>query len=502
MASLKKNIAANFASSLWTGIVALAFLPLYIRYMGIEPFGLVGFYLTLQGVLAILDAGMATTLNREFARLSASDATEPMRRLLRTFELIYWGVAVSAGAMVMLLARWIASEWVKPEKLSIEAVQQAVLLMGLSFVVQWPLSLYSGGMMGLQKQVSLSAINAVAGTLRGGGVVLVLWLVSSTIQAFFTWQIVIALLHTLTVAIALWRGIGGTAGAVFDRVLLRATWRFAAGITIMTALASALTQLDKVILSRILSLEAFGYYAFAGTVASSLYRVIAPTASATFPRFSQLVGAGDEITLASLYHATAQIMSVIVLPAAVFIAFFSRETLLLWTRDAVTARNTHAVLSILIVGTAMNGILNIPYLLQLSYGWTRMVVTTNAIAVVVLVPLVYVLTLRFGVSGAAFGWLAYNVTAALVVPAVMHTRILRGEFARWLLRDVGAPLLAATVIAAAARALLPNPGDDLASLVIHLAPVAFAIQLAAVLTVPPVRRRLFNAMRDARIASS
>ncbi len=490
MPSLKKNIAANFASSLWTGLVALVFLPLYIKYMGIEPFGLVGFYLTLQGVLAILDAGLATTLNREFARLSASHATEPMRRLLRTFELIYWGVAVGAGALVMLLAKWIASEWVKPEKLSIETVQQAVLLMGISFVVQWPLSLYSGGMMGLQRQVSLSAINAIAGTLRGGGVVLVLWLVSPTIQAFFTWQILVGLLQTLAVAIALWRGIGGTGGAAFDRVLLHATWRFAAGITIITALASVLTQLDKVILSRILTLETFGYYAFAGTVAASLYRVIGPIGSATFPRFSQLVGAGDETTLASLYHATAQIMSVIVLPAAVFIAFFARETLLVWTHDPVTARNTHVILSMLIVGTAMNGVLTIPYLMQLAYGWTRMVITTNTIAVIVLVPLVYFLTRRFGVTGAAFGWLSYNVTAAVIVPAVMHTRLLRGEFSRWVLRDVAAPLVAATLIAAAARALLPNPGDDLVSLIVRLAPVAFVVQLAAILTVPAVRRRM------------
>src|SRR5689334_22317182 len=104
MPSLKKNIAANFAGSVWTGVVSLVFIPLYLRFMGVEGYGLVGFFMTLQAVLALLDAGLATTLNREFARLSSTDDSAPaMRRLLRTFETIYWGVAVGAGVLVMFL---------------------------------------------------------------------------------------------------------------------------------------------------------------------------------------------------------------------------------------------------------------------------------------------------------------------------------------------------------------------------------------------------------------
>jgi hypothetical protein len=50
----------------------------------------------------------------------------------------------------------------------------------------------SWGLMGLQRQVLLNAINMVANTLRGIGAVLLLWLVSLTIQAYFLWQIVAA----------------------------------------------------------------------------------------------------------------------------------------------------------------------------------------------------------------------------------------------------------------------------------------------------------------------
>ncbi|HEX2120924.1 MAG TPA: oligosaccharide flippase family protein, partial [Thermoanaerobaculia bacterium] len=149
--SLTRNISANFGGNLWAGVMALVFIPLYIRFMGIEAYGLVGFFLTMQSVFSLLDAGLAVTLNREFARLSIAEQSVPhMRKLLRTFETIYWSVAVAGGAIIMLLARWIAVRWVEPERLPISDVQQAIMIMGFAFTVQWPLALYSGGMQGLQ----------------------------------------------------------------------------------------------------------------------------------------------------------------------------------------------------------------------------------------------------------------------------------------------------------------------------------------------------------------
>jgi len=56
----------------------------------------------------------------------------------------------------------------------------------------------------------------------------------------------------------------------------------------VTFLAILLTQLDKVLLSRLLSLESFGYYTLAATVAGVLYMVIGPITSAFYPRLVEL----------------------------------------------------------------------------------------------------------------------------------------------------------------------------------------------------------------------
>ena len=95
MSILRKNIAANFAGSAVQAVMGFAFVPLYIKFLGIESWGLIGVFSMLQAVLSLLDLGLSNTLNREMARLSAlPNTTLEMRDLVRTLEVIYWGIAV------------------------------------------------------------------------------------------------------------------------------------------------------------------------------------------------------------------------------------------------------------------------------------------------------------------------------------------------------------------------------------------------------------------------
>ena len=70
MTILQKNIAANIAGSIWQALMGLIFIPFYIKFMGIESWGLIGFFYTLLIMFTLLDLGLSNTLNRELARLS------------------------------------------------------------------------------------------------------------------------------------------------------------------------------------------------------------------------------------------------------------------------------------------------------------------------------------------------------------------------------------------------------------------------------------------------
>ena len=73
MISLKRNIIANLAGSGWVALMSFTFIPFYIHFMGIESYGLVGFFMSLQAVLFILDLGLtATAANESICNAKAS----------------------------------------------------------------------------------------------------------------------------------------------------------------------------------------------------------------------------------------------------------------------------------------------------------------------------------------------------------------------------------------------------------------------------------------------
>ncbi len=488
MSSLKQNVLANFAASLWASVMGLAFVPFYLHFLGVEAYGLMGVFATLQSMVSLLDMGLGSTLNRELARLSVrQDSAHEMRNLVRTLEVLYWAVGILIGVLVLLITPLVTRHWVNTVSLEPTVVRQSMLLMGLSFIFQWPLGLYSGGLLGLQRQVILSCINGVIATARAAGGVLVLWQISATMQAFFTWQIIVSVISTFVVAVVLWRNLPPCTDPVgFDRYSLWRVWRYAAGLSGISVTVLVLTQIDKVLLSRLLTLEAFGYYTLAWAIAGNLYRVINPTFTAAFPRLAQLVACSDAETLKRFYHQSCQFVSVTFLPAAVIAMIFSHDILSIWIRDSHTVERTYLIMTIVLIGTTLNGLMYMPYALQLAYGWTHLALYTNIVSILVLVPLFVVLTHLYGAMGGAIAWAALNVGYVSIQIHLMHRRILCDEKWQWYLEDIGRPLVAVGAVGVLGRfAISGHTWPPL--LVAALASVSLLAFGAAVLAVPWTR---------------
>jgi O-antigen/teichoic acid export membrane protein len=162
ISSIKVNLIFNYASRTWSSILAIALIPVYIKFMGVESYGLVGFFATITSVLGLLDLGIGATMTRELARRSIGQNQEnTQRNLVRTLEIIYWGLAVLSGLLIYFCSSFIAFSWVNSEDIPSSSIVSAIKLMGISFAFQFPMSLYQGGLMGLQRQALVSIINII-----------------------------------------------------------------------------------------------------------------------------------------------------------------------------------------------------------------------------------------------------------------------------------------------------------------------------------------------------
>jgi O-antigen/teichoic acid export membrane protein len=494
--SLKRNTVANFAGRALIGLMGFLFVPVYLKYLGAESYGLIGFWATLAGVFAILDLGICATLNREMARLSADadTATSKMVDLLYTLERINWGIAVLVGGAVMLLSGPIATYWVNAKELPIQVIQEAVFLIGLVLLLQWPYSLYSSGLNGIQHQVAQNVIAVSMTALRNIGVIAILVWVSPTIAAFFLWQIGVYIVQLAVSRQVLWNAVTQRSiktQARFRLDALKPIWRFAVGMSGISLVTMLLTQADRLVLSKMVTLDQFGYYSLAAAASGALGMLVGPVFTAVYPRLSQLVVQNDQQQIAEFYHRCCQIVAVSVLPVAIVMSLFSEELLYLWTRNAETTAQVHMLVRILVIGTALNGLMNIPYALQLAYGRTSLVFWFNVISVVVLVPTMVVLVRQWGPIGAAITWVLLNSGCFLIGIQLMHRRLLPGQQWRWYGEDVIVPAAAAAVVCVAGRLLVPT---NLSALMMIFAIFLILIlaATASAFSVPAIRREILT----------
>jgi O-antigen/teichoic acid export membrane protein len=461
---LRNNIIANFGGRSWSIVMGLVFVPVYIHILGIEAYGLIGFFLSVQAFFFILDMGLSATLSRELARDTHAGAdADDKRDLVRTLEWLYWPAAVVIAIGVFAISEPIAANWLKPVSLSVDRTAHAIVLMGLAAALQWPSGFYSGGFSGLERQVLLNGLGALFATLRNLGAVGVILYVSPTIEAFLWWQVAVNGFQTATYGLVLWQLLpAGKRLPAFRRTRLRELFAFALGMTGIAALGFFLRQSDKVILSTLLPLNEFGYYTLAATVATSLSAVIQPFFNALYPRYSGLVATGNQRKLTLLYHQSNQLLVVLVASIASVLAIFAVDILRLWTHNPVLAARSGGILTVLAIGTSLNGFLNLPYALQLAYGRTRLALYQNILAVVIVVPLTWFLAMRFGGIGAASVWLALNLSYISIGIPLMHRKLLPDEMKPWYRYDVLPPTLAAVAVTAVARIIMPTSPDGLA----------------------------------------
>jgi O-antigen/teichoic acid export membrane protein len=489
--TLKRNVVANYVGQGWRALMNLAFVPLYVKYLGMEAYGLIGIFTILQVCLSVFDSGLRPALGREMARFTAgAHNAQSIRDLLRSIEIVALVVSTLIALGVWAASDWIAVNWVMAERLSPKTISRAFAIMGVVVALRLLENVYVGAIVGLQRQVLENAVSSVMATLRGLGAVAVLAWISPTITAFFVLQGLVSIATVLIFLVLVYRHLPPAArSGAFSQSALLAVWRFAGGMVLITFLATLLTQSDKLVLSRILPLEAFSLYALASVVANSLLLLTGPVATALLPRLIEHVAVEDHAAVRRLYHDAAQLVSVTTGSAAVVLIVFSDRVLKLWTGNVELAERAGPLLSVMALGTLFNALMCVPYQTQIAHGWTSLTIRVNAVAVAVLVPAILLLVPHYGAIAAAWIWVTLNAGYLTFAVGSMHRRLLKEEKWSWYGQDVLLPLCAAAAAGIVCRWVIPDDLGIVAGVAVLLLTAA-CVFLAAALSAPAFRYRL------------
>lgn len=495
---LRYALAASIASRLWVALIGIVAVPLYVRVLGIESYGLVGVFTSLQVFISFLDLGLGAALIREVGRLSASEGSrQKVQDVAWTCELTYISIAVVIGVGLAFAGGAVVDHWLQLKQLRPEEARQAMLYAAIAIALQWPNGIYSTGLAAMQRQVLLATVSAVASLLRTAFVLVGIVAWDPSIETFFAANAIGAAVQTLVARIIFWRVLGTRDRRPrWDVGFFKGIYSFAGTMTLVAITSTILMQVDKVVLSKALSLDHFGIYTLTSTLAAGLYVFISPVFSVVYPRFSGLVAQGDEAAVRDLFHLATQFLAVLLSPVALVFAFFSYDVMYLWTGNAAISSEARWPVALLIAGNTVNGFMNVPYAVQLAFGWPRLMLMASIAAVLLLTPAAYFLALRFGPVGGAAAWLGVNVIVLLATQWAMHRRLLRGEARRWWGNVIRALLAALAVVALCRMMLGAGHEESRLRVAVELAVVWGLATLLTIGALPKVRARLVQILKS------
>lgn len=447
--SVFSNAVANAVGRVWSAGLQFVFVPVYVKLLGPEEYGLIAFYTTLLLSLTFLDLCISPVLGREFGRLAElQDSTSSMRNLLRSMEIISLGMAAFVSAMVIFSAPWLATNWIHSGGLPVEEVSDAIRLMGLVIACQWLTSLYGSGFAGLHRQDLATKIRVFITTLQWVGAAAILWLIFPSVNLLLIWQALTFLSLSIWLRRDLWRIMPMGPVPRFDIGFLRSTWRFSLGNLMIGLTSSLLTQTDKWIISKYVPLDQFSAYVLTFTMVSPITILVAlPVGSAVFPLFSRLFAKSDNGNLAIEYHRWSQLVAAFSLPMVGALLTFGESFSNLWLpSNSKLVSDLIVILPWVLLGTLFNTLMMVPYFLQVASGWVRLSIYKNIFLLFLFVPTLIFAVPKYGSIVGGWCWLAINVGYYFVEIPIMHRRLLKNEMWSWWIIDTFIPALITVIV--------------------------------------------------------
>lgn len=479
--SLRRNVVANYLGQMYLMAVGIVMLPIYLRYMGPEAYGLVGFYTMLNAWFVLLDAGFTPVLARETARFrgGATDAGH-LLGLVKALHIIFLMVGVIAAVVFWLSSGYVATHWLNIENLPYSDVRQCVILIGLIIPLRWISGLYRGVINGFERQVWVAGFNFAVGTLRFVAVVLVLELYSSGPVAYFGYQLGVAVAELGCLMWTAHRLLPHRSEGrhVTPLEALRAVAGMAFSMAFTSALWVVLGQYDKLVLSMVLPLSEFGFYSLAAMLASGIHLISVPIGQAVLPRLTKFHAAGDRVSFLHLYRKASRLLSLTVGTAAVTMAIFSWPLLWMWTGDAEAALKGTKILSVYAIGYGCFSLIMITYFMQSALGDLRMQTVANLVMIATMMIGVTIVASRGDALSVVCFWSGAMVLYSILFIPFVHRIFVDEIWKAWLLRDVCVILAALVLPAVTLRFLVPDSESRLAAAILIAASATSGIGLA------------------------
>lgn len=461
-----RQLIANIIGRAWMLFSNILFLPVYLRILGVENFGVIALFMAVASLVVFLDMGLSPTLSRELNDQGRSKSEK--HDVLFSYEIIYAGLTGTVILFAALVPQEVFRALVSVADFNRPEIRDSLRWIVISAAAQLWLNFYIAALFGVERQITGNAITISASVVRSALVILPLWLFRTPL-AFLIWHLSFTIFYIFIARFFLYRVMAPDDVRVptFNLRLVLRNWSFTASIFLISIAAAFNTQIDKLFIGRLIGVEALAPYSLTVTLAQLLVLGISPLSLLILPRMIRFISGGNSSTATEIFQVAHRVVSVLICSCAGVMISFGPFLVEIWTGRRVMAEQVSPYLPMLVLGYCLLALQVMPHNLAIAHKNMRGSLFIAA-SIFITIPAYWILIRLFGPKGAALTWLSLQ---AIVFPLyfywVVRAHTLEKKIVRMLFSTVFIPFgLSITVGYGASR--LIDDGSGIAKTLIVL----------------------------------
>ncbi|OQY29452.1 MAG: hypothetical protein B6244_03500 [Candidatus Cloacimonetes bacterium 4572_55] len=325
-----RNTLSNYMQYVVKVGISLISIPIIIRLMGKELYGLWELVMSMIGFIGLLDFGFATSVVKYVAESKGQKDSKRMNLIVST---VFYAYLFLAAAVVILSSgfAFLYSDLFHLPDTVTDVAPWVMILIGIRTALNFPFSVYRGVLFGHQRIALLNAIEIVMNILEATASILVLYL-GFGIIGFACAYLASYLLKALTRMYFSYRETENLHVSVklFQKDKLREVTSVSLYLFIILASGTIAAQVDRIVIKLFAALEAVAVYSVAAKMSNYVFRLAKQFINALTPLIAELKGAGETKNIQRVMLEGTKLSLIIVSPLAMSLFFFSKDLMVAW----------------------------------------------------------------------------------------------------------------------------------------------------------------------------
>jgi O-antigen/teichoic acid export membrane protein len=414
--SFGENAALSVLAWLVPAVAAFLSVPIMVRGLGPDAYGLIVLVGALTGYLGLIDMGLSQALVRYLSYYRALDEGRPMLAIVRVALLWFAAAGVVAAVFLFVCAPWLAQSVLHVSAKLLTTAEMVIRLSALDLVLSLMTSVGAAVPVSFLRYDIAAGMTGVFSTagwvgpalvvVLGHGIVGIVW--------FYIVSNVLTMLLYLYFGRRLFRSIRPDAGPEWHEIRRRVL-SFAGLVAANRIGATVAAQTNRLMVGITSGTAAAAYYQVPNVLASNVTALLSRIAQVLFPMGAALIAREDHDGLRALYFRSSRLLFLLNGSTAMAITVFAHPLLQYWISPLYAQKGSLA-LELFMTAQAINAASLAVGFLSWSAAKAGVNLTFALLISGVNLLAIYPLASRFGVAGAA----GAGLLGALVSPFFIH----------------------------------------------------------------------------------